>query len=144
MTIIEEIVKKVEVGKYHERKQLHTIQKFLELDSLKNTDGFCKYDYVGLKRKRYYWIELKQRNIKYKQFSTIFINQCKIDNFKIGLKRNYKCYIFYLLIDGLYYIQITKKNVDKYDTRKIREQVSDDDIYIPMVAEIDMNDLIKC
>lgn len=141
MDIINKIVAKVNTGKQYEKQLLPTIQKHLELDTLKNTTGYCHYDYTGKRDNKRYWIELKQRNIKYKQYPTIFINTCKLETFRRGLSRGNRCYIFYLLTDDLYYLELTKENIDKYHSRKIRERQDETDNYIPTVTDIDMEDL---
>ena len=137
---MDKILKKVKIGKKHEHDQMTTIKKVLELDTIKNTSEYCHYDYTGKKDDCRYWIELKQRNIKYKQYNTIIINRCKLDKFREGLRRGYRCFIFYLLQDGLYQVEIDKRNVDTYDVRYLREQQHETD-YVPKIAEIPMDDL---
>ena len=117
MSIINSIIEKIEIGKQHEVDLLPRIKKILELDTIRGTPRYTHYDYTATRGKTRYWIELKQRNINYKQYNTIIINTCKMNCFRKGLKRGNRCWAFWLLKDGLYGLEFTKDNIDSFSSR---------------------------
>jgi hypothetical protein len=79
-------------------------------------------------------IELKSRRIKHNKYDTAMIGKNKIDYL---LNDNKRGIIIYNYLDGLYYVEITKENVNKFNLGKGgrwdrgREEVSDI-YYIPV------------
>lgn len=91
-------------GVKNEEKLLETLSK--KYNNLKLTDKYCPYDYENEGT----LIELKSRRINHNQYETTMIQYKKIEYF---LKSSKKCFCYFNFLDGLYYFEINKGNVEK-------------------------------
>ena len=108
------LLKRYEIGKRAEAELIHKIGAILSLDEIEHSSNkYSPYDFIGLKDDLTYFIELKKRSIKLDKYDSLLINECKIRFFEEQLEdENNKCYIFYQLDDGLFYVEITKDNIE--------------------------------
>ena len=91
-------------GVENEKKLLETLSK--KHNNLTLTSKYCLYDFMNDTT----LIELKSRRIKHNDYNSSMIQYKKIEYF---LKSPKKCYCYFSYLDGLYYFEVNKENVDK-------------------------------
>ena len=91
-------------GVENENKILETLSK--KYNNLSLTSKYCLYDFMNNET----LIELKSRRIKHNDYKTAMINYKKIEYF---LKSSKNCYCYFSYLDGLFYFEVNKENVDK-------------------------------
>ena len=122
--------KDYDFGIANENNLLCTIKSYFDNDLECCADQYSVVDFTSANTN----IELKSRRIKHNKYDTAMIGKNKIDYL---LNDNKRGYIVYKYIDGLYYVEINKENVNRFNLGKGgrwdrgKEEVSDI-YYIPI------------
>lgn len=91
-------------GIENEKNLLEILSK--KYNKLFLTSKYCPHDYENDET----LIELKSRRINHNKYKSAMIQYNKIEIF---LKSPKKCYCYFNYLDGLYYFEVNKENVDK-------------------------------
>ena len=100
--------KDYDFGIANENNLLCTIKSYFDNDLECCADQYSVVDFTSDTTN----IELKSRRIKHNKYDTAMIGKNKIDYL---LNDNKRGYIVYKYIDGLYYVEINKENVNRFN-----------------------------
>ena len=100
--------KDYDFGIANENNLLCTIKSYFGDDLECCPDQYSIVDFTSANTN----VELKSRRIKHNKYDTAMIGKNKID---FMLNDNKRGYIVYKYLDGIFYVEITKENVNKFN-----------------------------